>query len=106
MPAAASDEPMIAMPDAGIAPEELLDRDRQRQAGLVCQRVHHEVPAVQTDLAACCTTRLRELLALVPFVGRGAHDVVGEVVDPLLDLDLVFVEMQGELGHIAQVTHR
>ena len=32
------------------------------------------------------------------WAGR-ADDVLGEVVDPLLDLQLVFVERQGEVGH-------
>ena len=48
-------------------------------------------------LAASCDDRARELLALVPLVGGRADDVLGEVVDPLLDLQLVFVE--GEVGH-------
>jgi hypothetical protein len=32
-------------------------------------------------------------------VGGGAHDVFGEVVDPLLDLELVLVEVEGEIRH-------
>jgi hypothetical protein len=32
-------------------------------------------------------------------VGGGAHDVLGEVVDPLLDLELVLVEVEREIGH-------
>ena len=43
--------------------------------------------------------RPRELLPLVPLVGGGPHDVLGEVVDPLLDLLLVLVELEGEVGH-------
>jgi hypothetical protein len=32
-------------------------------------------------------------------VGGRADDVLGEVVDPLLDLDLVLVELEREIGH-------
>ena len=55
-------------------------------------------------LAASCDDRPRELLALVPLVGGGADDALGEVVDPLLDLQLVLVEVEGEVGHGPQVT--
>ena len=50
-------------------------------------------------LAASCDDRPRELLALVPLVGGGPHDVLGEVVDPLLDLLDVFGQLEGELAH-------
>ena len=43
--------------------------------------------------------RPRELLALVPLVGGGTDDVLGEVVGPLLDLQLVFVEIEREVRH-------
>ena len=59
--------------------------------------VHQELPAVQADLGGLLHDRVRELLALVPLVGGGTDDVLGEVVDPLLDLQLVFVER--EIGH-------
>src|SRR5206468_4460696 len=34
-------------------------------------------------------------------VGGRSHDVLGELVDPLLDLELVLVELQGEIRHRA-----
>ena len=39
------------------------------------------------------------LLPLVPLVRDGADDVLGEVVDPFLDLELVLVEVEREVGH-------
>ena len=84
--------------DAGVAPEQLLDGDRQGQPGRVAERVQQELPAVQADLGGLLHDRVRELLALVPLVAGGTDDVLGEVVDPLLDLQLVFVE--GEVSHV------
>src|SRR5205085_5117921 len=63
--------------------------------------VGHELEGVQPDLGRLLDDGPRRLLALVPLVGRGADDAVGEVVDPLLDLQLVLVELEGELGHRA-----
>ena len=80
--------------DAGVTPEQLLDGDRQRQPGRVADRVHQEVDAVEADLGRLLDDRPRELLALVPLVGGRADDALGEVVHPLLDLQLVFVERQ------------
>ena len=100
MPAAASAEPMIAMPMPGVAPEQLLDGDRQREPGrIVHHRLGHELPAVQPDLGRLLHDRVRELLALVPLVGVRAHHVFGEAVHPLLELELVFVECHREFGH-------
>ena len=62
-------------------------------------RVEHEVDPVEADLGGLLDDRVRELLALVPLDGRRAHDALGEVVDPLLDLQLVLVESSGELCH-------
>ncbi len=85
--------------DARIAPEQLLDRDRQRQPGRVARGVEQEVDAVQTDLGGFLDDGPRELLALVPLRGDRPDDTLGEVVDPLLDLELVFVEVEREVGH-------
>ena len=90
--------------DAGVAPEQLLDGDRQRQPRLVLHRVEDEVDAVEPDLGGLLDDRVGELLALVPLRRRRAHDALGEVVDPLLDLQLVLVESGAELGHGRQVT--
>ena len=86
--------------DAGVTPEQLLERDRQRQAGGVADRgLGEEVEGVEADLGRLLDDRPRELLPLVPLVGGRADDLLGEVVDPLLDLLLIFVQVQGELSH-------
>ena len=85
--------------DAGVAPEQLLDGDRQGEAERVAHGVGHELPAVEADLGRLLHDRPRELLPLVPLLGGGAHDGVGEVVDPLLDGELVLVEVERVLGH-------
>ncbi len=85
--------------DPGVTPEHLLDGDRQREAGGIAHRVEHEVEAVQPDLGGLFDDRVRELLALVPLVGGGADHVLGEVVDPFLDLQLVLVEVEREVRH-------
>jgi hypothetical protein len=59
----------------------------------------HELPAVETDLGGLLDDRVRELLALVPLFGGGTNDLDTELVDPLLELELVFVEVEGEIGH-------
>ena len=78
--------------DPGVTPEQLLDGHRQRQAGRIEHRVGHEVHAVEADLGGLLDDRPRELLALVPLVAGRANDGLGEVVDPLLDLQLILVE--------------
>ena len=61
--------------DAGVAPEQLLDGDRQREARRVGDGVHQEVDAVEPDLGGLLDDRPRELLPLVPLVGGRADDV-------------------------------
>ena len=51
------------------------------------------------DLGRFLDDRPRGLLPFVPFVGRRADDVLGEVMDPFLDLGLLLVEVEGEIGH-------
>ena len=58
-----------------------------------------EVDAVQADLSGLLDDGPRELLAFVPLLGDRADDTLGEVVDPLLDLELVFVEVEREVRH-------
>jgi hypothetical protein len=48
--------------------------------------------AVQPDLGGLLDDRPRELLALVPLLGGRTHDVLGEGVNPVPQLDLVVVE--------------
>ena len=47
-------------------------------------------------MAASCDDGPRELFLLVPFVGGGANYVLGEAVDPLLDVLLVLVQLEAE----------
>ena len=84
--------------DAGVAPEELLVDDRQRQAGRVGPELGDRLEAVQPDLGRLLDDRPGRLLALVPF-GRGrAHDALGESVDPVPDVLLVLGELHRERG--------
>ena len=99
MPAAASPEPMIAMP-MPASPQKISSTATGNVSPVGSRhRVHDEVDAVQTDLGGLLDDRPRELLALVPLVRGRTDDVLGEVVNPLLDLQLVFVEVQREVGH-------
>ena len=85
--------------DAGVAPGELLTDDRKQLARGVAEHVGHEVERVEPDVGGLLDDRPRRLLPLVPLVGRGAHHRLREIVHPLLDLELVLVEIERELGH-------
>ena len=61
--------------------------------------LREELERVDADLGGLLDDRPRGLLPLVPLVGGGADDVLREVVDPLLELELVLVEVERELGH-------
>ena len=58
----------------------------------------HEIERVQPDSGGFLDDRPRGLLPLVPLVGGGPHHVLGEVVDPLLQLALVLVEGVRKVG--------
>ena len=88
--------------DAGVAPAHLLHDDRDGEAGGVAEDVGDEVERVEADLGRLLDDRPGRLLPLVPFLAGGADDVLGEVVDPFLDLDLVLVEVEREVGHRAR----
>ena len=75
--------------DAGVAPEELLVDDRQREAGGVGEELREPFEAVEADLGGLLDDRPRGLLLLVPLVRGGAHDVGGEAVHPVADVLLV-----------------
>ena len=97
--------------DAGVAPAQLLRHERQREAGLVAERVGEELPRVEADAGGLLDDRPRRLFPLVPLGTGGPDDVGGEVVDPFLDLQLIFVEIEREVGHdrpfaTGQVTDR
>ena len=83
-------------PDPGVAPEQLLVDDRQRQARLVEPELGQALVAVEADLRGLLDHRPRRLLALVPFGGRRADDVGGEAVDPVADVLLVLGQLERE----------
>ena len=64
------------------------------------ERLGEEVEGVEADLGRLLDDRPRRLLALVPFVGGRSDDVLGEVVHPFLELELVLVELEREVGHV------
>jgi hypothetical protein len=84
--------------EAGVTPEQFLVDDRQAEAGRVGEELCGALEAVETDLGGLLDDLPGEFLALVPFVGGGAHHVLGEAVYPLLDVLLVLVQLEAELG--------
>ena len=84
--------------DAGVAPEQLLVDDRQRQAGRVGEELRQALEAVEADLRRLLDDRPRRLLALVPLGGGGAHDALGEAVHPVAQVALVLGELEREVG--------
>ena len=82
--------------DAGVAPEQLLVDDRERQAGRVGVELRQRLEAVEADLGRLADDRPGRLLLLVPLGGRGADDVGGEAVDPVADVALVVGEVEVE----------
>ncbi len=100
MPAAARPEPKIDRP-MPASPQNSSSRatGSVRPVLVAERRLGEEVERVEADLGRLLDDRPRELLALVPLVGGGADDVLGEVVDPLLDLQLVLVEGEREVAH-------
>ena len=80
--------------DARVAPEQLLVDERQRQAGRVGEELGEALEAVEPDLRRLLDHRPRRLLALVPLVSGGAHDVGGEAVHPIADVLLVLRELE------------
>ena len=87
--------------DAGVAPEELFVGDRHRKAGRVGEGVLQELEGVQPDLGGLLDDRPGRLFALVPLVGRRADDILGEAVNPLLDLPLLVVQLHRELRRLS-----
>ena len=87
--------------DAGVAPAHLLAHDREQQPGRVREALRHELPGVEADLGGLLDDGPRRLFTLVPLVTDGSHDLLGEIVHPLLDLLLILVEIERELGHRA-----
>jgi hypothetical protein len=83
----------------GVAPAKLLAGQREGEALGVGEDVGDELPGVEADLGRLLDDGPGRLFALVPLGRSRAQDLLGEVVDPLLDLELILVELQAELGH-------
>ena len=66
----------------------------QHEPARVEEALGDEVERVQADPGRLLDDRPRGLLPLVPLVAGGSDHVLGEVVHPLLDLQLVFVEIE------------
>src|SRR5215217_6228439 len=58
-------------------------------------------PRVLPKIASEIPASPQHIFTLVPLVTGGPHDLLGEVVHPLLDLLLILVEIERELGHRA-----
>ncbi len=95
--ATASEVPDDRHADAGVAPEELLVGDRQRQAGLVG-------PELAERLRSCrgrswrppgSPARASPRARPTP-TAAGPDDALGEAVHPLADVLLVLVQLEGE----------
>ena len=85
--------------DTCVAPKQFFNADWHRQPSGVGHVVHEELPAVQTDFCGLLYNGPRELFALVPLLGGGTNDVFCEGADPLLNLELVVIELEGEISH-------
>ncbi len=83
--------------DARVAPEQLLVGEGHRDPRGIAEGGLQELPGVQADAGGFLDDGQGHLLALVPLVGGGPNHVLGEAVDPLLDLALLLVEFHGEL---------
>ncbi len=77
--------------DSGVAPEELLVGDRQRQSGFIGPKLGQRLEAVEADLGRLLDDRPRRFLALVPFGRGGPNDALGETVNPVADVLLILV---------------
>jgi len=87
--------------DAGVAPEHLLDGDGHGETGGVAHHgVGHEVDAVEPDLGRLLHDGPGELLLLVVLGRCRSDDVLSEVVDPLLQGELILVELERDIGHV------
>src|SRR5664280_477668 len=98
-PGEAQGAPQDGQGDAGVTPGELLGGDGHEQSALVQEGGGDELEGVQPDLGRLLDDRPRGLLPLIPLVGGGADHVLREVVHPLLELQLILVEVQGEFRH-------
>ena len=80
--------------DSGIAPKHLFDCDWECESGWVCHAVHQELNAIQANFGCLLHNGERELFAFIPLLGSGSNHVDSELVDPVLDLNLVIIEVE------------
>ncbi len=92
--------------DACVSPEDLLERDRRAEAGRLEPLPAEEVERVEPDLRCLLEDRPGRLLALVPLLGSGAHDVAGELVHPVAHLPDVVGQVECEpAGRLIGIAH-
>ena len=86
-------------PDPGVTPRQLLVGDRHHQPP--GSKKHWVMKSKEYSPIRAASSMIGHGVSspLVPFVGRRSDDILREVVDPLLDLQLVFAEIERELGH-------
>ena len=84
--------------DPGVAPEQLLVDDRERDPGRVGPELGDPLEAVEADLRGLLDDRPGRLLALVPLGRRRAHHVLREAVNPVPDVLLVLVQLHREVA--------
>ena len=85
--------------DAGITPAHLLVDEAHQEPGGVGEALADEIGGVEAVLGGLLNDRPGCLLTLVPLAAGRPDDVLSEVVDPLLDLELVLVQCEGEVRH-------
>ena len=76
------------------------------QPGRVGERLRDEVEGVQPDLGRLLDDGPRRLFPLVPLAPGGSHHVLGELVDPLLNLELILVQFEREIRHVCSLLGR
>ena len=88
-----------AMP--GVAPAHLLVDEAHEEAGRVGEALGDEVEGVQPVPGCLLDDRPGRLFPLVPLRAGGTDHVLRELVDPLDDLKLIFVQLERVVGHVA-----
>ena len=87
--AAANPVPRIDNAIPGVTPEHLLEDGEHAEPGRFGGLRGEQLHGVKADLGRLLDERPRRFLALIPLRGRGPHDVGGELVHPVPDLDHV-----------------
>src|ERR1019366_6159766 len=84
-----------------VTPGEFLEGDHERETRLVADGVHQEVETVHAELGGLFDEGPGRLFTLVPLGGDGAHLLFGEAVQPVAQRDLVLVEFNRKIAHVA-----